>query len=59
MHWSGGDIYWERLAGLQPAGEEGTFDLTVEPHHNFVAEGFVVHNSHAAASPEPPPEPAA
>jgi len=25
------------------------FDLTVEPHHNFVADGFVVHNSHAAA----------
>ncbi len=26
-----------------------TFDLTVAPHHNFVANGFVVHNSHAAA----------
>jgi len=49
MQWSGADIYWEKLAAIQPAGEEETFDLTVEPHHNFVAEGFVVHNSHAAA----------
>jgi DNA polymerase III alpha subunit len=49
MHWSGPDIYWEKLAAIEPAGEETTYDLTVEPHHNFVAEGFVVHNSHAAA----------
>ncbi|HEV3230773.1 MAG TPA: OB-fold nucleic acid binding domain-containing protein [Candidatus Dormibacteraeota bacterium] len=49
MRWSGGDIYWERLAAVDPAGESETFDLTVEPRHNFVAGGFVVHNSHAAA----------
>jgi len=49
MQWSGSDIYWEKLVAITPAGEQETFDLTVEPHHNFVAEGFVVHNSHAAA----------
>jgi len=48
MRW-GADIYWDRIAAIEAAGEEETFDLTVEPHHNFVADGFVVHNSHAAA----------
>ena len=49
IHWSGADIYWEKLRSIEPFGEAETFDLTVAPHHNFVADGFVVHNSHAAA----------
>jgi DNA polymerase III alpha subunit len=55
MHWAGHnstgahDIYWDRIAAIDDAGEQDTFDLTVEPNHNFVAAGFVVHNSHAAA----------
>jgi DNA polymerase III alpha subunit len=49
IHWSGADIYWEKLRSIEPRGEAETFDLTVTPHHNFVADGFVVHNSHAAA----------
>ena len=49
MHWSGPDIYWDRLAAIESQAEEETFDLTVAPYHNFVANGFVVHNSHAAA----------
>ena len=49
MQWTGGDIFWDRIAAIEDAGEQETFDLTVDPHHNFVAEGFVVHNSHAAA----------
>ena len=40
--WGAADIYWEKLVAIAPAGEEETFDLTVEPHHNFLAEGFVV-----------------
>ena len=48
MQW-GREIYWDRIARITAVGEEETFDLTVEPHHNFVADGFVVHNSHAAA----------
>jgi intein/homing endonuclease len=51
MQWTGDDIFWDRIAGLEEAGEQETFDLTVEPHHNFVAEGFVVHNSHNSHDP--------
>ena len=35
-----------RVAGLQYVGERETYDLEVEgPHHNFVANGIVTHNS--------------
>jgi Fe-S cluster assembly protein SufB len=34
-----------RLEGIERVGVEPTFDIEVEGHHNFVAEGFVVHNS--------------
>jgi DNA polymerase III alpha subunit len=49
LQWGDGDIFWDTIAAIDAAGERETFDLTVEPHHNFVADGFVVHNSHAAA----------
>jgi Fe-S cluster assembly protein SufB len=34
-----------RIDSIEPAGREPTYDIEVEGHHNFVAEGFVVHNS--------------
>jgi Fe-S cluster assembly protein SufB len=34
-----------RIESITPAGVETTYDIEVEGHHNFVAEGFVVHNS--------------
>ncbi len=34
-----------RVESITPAGPELVYDITVEGHHNFVAEGFVVHNS--------------
>ena len=34
-----------RVDSITPAGVEPVFDIEVEGHHNFVAEGFVVHNS--------------
>ena len=34
-----------RVDSITPAGVETVFDIEVEGHHNFVAEGFVVHNS--------------
>lgn len=40
-------IRWERI-GAKPecVGEESTYDMEVEgPHHNYVANGLVVHNS--------------
>src|SRR6185503_4420408 len=43
------EIYWDRIVSIEPAGEEETYDLTVEGDHNFVADGLIVHNSHSAA----------
>jgi FeS assembly protein SufB len=34
-----------RIDSITAAGIEPTYDIEVEGHHNFVAEGFVVHNS--------------
>jgi Fe-S cluster assembly protein SufB len=34
-----------RIESIESVGVEETFDIEVEGHHNFVAEGFVVHNS--------------
>jgi DNA polymerase III subunit alpha len=41
------DIFWDRIVAIEPAGVEDTYDLTVETDHNFVADGFIVHNSHS------------
>lgn len=39
-------IVFESIVSAVPVGEEEVFDLEVEtPFHNFVANGFVVHNS--------------
>ena len=34
-----------RIDSIESVGVEPTYDIEVEGHHNFVAEGFVVHNS--------------
>ncbi len=34
-----------RIDEIESVGVEPTYDIEVEGHHNFVAEGFVVHNS--------------
>lgn len=41
-------VRWERLSRLpESAGEEMTYDIEVNgPHHNYVANDFVVHNSY-------------
>ncbi len=37
---------WSRIVRIERAGERMTYDLSVAgPFHNFVANGFVVHNS--------------
>ncbi len=39
------------LARIEYAGERETYDVEVEgPYHNFVANGFIVHNSRNSAS---------
>jgi error-prone DNA polymerase len=34
---------------IEPIGDRETYDLKIEGDHNFVANHFVVHNSHAAS----------
>ncbi|NVB78688.1 MAG: error-prone DNA polymerase [Kofleriaceae bacterium] len=43
------DIYWDRIVSIEPAGEQQTYDLSIDGNHNFLANDFVVHNSHAAS----------
>ena len=38
-------VGYARVDNIRSLGVEPTFDIEVEGHHNFVAEGFVVHNS--------------
>ncbi len=40
-----GDIYWDEIKSLKPAGEEPVYDLSVPGHANFVANDLIVHNS--------------
>ena len=39
------DVYWDKIISIEPDGEESVYDLTVEEHHNFVANNFIAHNS--------------
>jgi len=43
------DVYWDTVVEIVPRGIEDVYDLEVEGDHNFVADGLIVHNSHAAA----------
>ncbi len=38
-------VYFTRLMEIEPLGVEDTWDIEVDGTHNFVANGFVVHNS--------------
>jgi DNA-directed DNA polymerase III PolC len=46
---AGSDIYWDRIVSIEPVGDKETYDLKIEGDHNFVANHFVVHNSHSAS----------
>lgn len=39
------DVYWDRIKSIVFIGNEPVYDLTVEGHHNFVANDFIAHNS--------------
>ncbi|MGE5180622.1 MAG: OB-fold nucleic acid binding domain-containing protein, partial [Acidobacteriota bacterium] len=43
------DVCWDRIVSIEPAGVQETCDLSIEGNHNFLANDFVVHNSHAAS----------
>ena len=38
-------VAFSRVTAIEPAGEADTWDIEVEGAHNFVANGFIVHNS--------------
>ena len=38
-------VAFAKVTAIEPQGETDTWDIEVEGSHNFVAEGFVVHNS--------------
>jgi DNA-binding CsgD family transcriptional regulator len=40
-----GKIGWAEIVFIEGAGTETVYDLTVERDHNFVANGFITHNS--------------
>ena len=42
-------MYWDHIVSIEPMGRKETYDLEVEGNHNFLANDFVVHNSHAAS----------
>src|SRR5690349_20275799 len=42
-------VGWDCVLSVDPEGMSPTYDLTVEDDHNFVADGLIVHNSHAAS----------
>lgn len=41
------DIFWDRIVGIEEMGKKERFvyDLTVDTHNNFIANGIIVHNS--------------
>ncbi|MEM9588953.1 MAG: OB-fold nucleic acid binding domain-containing protein, partial [Planctomycetota bacterium] len=43
------DVFWDEVVSIEPAEVEDVYDLEVDGHHNFVANGIVVHNSHSTA----------
>ncbi len=42
---------FNRVNSIKEIGNEEVYDITVEGSHNFIADGFVVHNTGTGASP--------
>lgn len=40
-----GDIDWDEVTSIEHEGSMAVYDLTVDEHHNFIANGIVVKNS--------------
>jgi DNA-directed DNA polymerase III PolC len=45
-------LLWDEVISISYFGREDVFDLTVGPHHNFVANGVIVHNCMGKKKPE-------
>lgn len=39
------DVYWDRIAAVEEAGDQQCVDFTVEGTHSFICDGIVTHNS--------------
>jgi len=42
-------VIWDSIVEIIPKGHAHTYDLTVAENHNYLANGFIVHNSHSVA----------
>ncbi len=42
---------FNRVENISEIGDEEVFDITVDGSHNFISEGFVVHNTGTGAAP--------
>jgi replicative DNA helicase len=45
MNYKNSEIFWDEILSLTELGLEDVYDATVPDVHNFVANGFIVHNS--------------
>lgn len=41
------DVYWDEIVSIEkrPSEDEWVYDLSVDLHHNFIANNIIVHNS--------------
>jgi predicted phage terminase large subunit-like protein len=40
-----GDVAWEEIVSIEPAGREMTYGIEVYEHHNHVTDGIITHNT--------------
>ena len=45
----GHKVAFQKVTAKEYYGEEMTYDIEMETHHNFIANGIITHNSHAAS----------
>jgi replicative DNA helicase len=43
--WADSDVRWLKVLSVEEEGREMTYDVSIPPDHNFVADGFIVHNT--------------
>ncbi len=43
--WAESDFIWDRVRGIEAAGEQDVFDIRIPGIHSFLANGIAVHNS--------------
>jgi replicative DNA helicase len=39
------DVYWDKIASIEPQGPQAVYDATVKGTQNFIANGINLHNS--------------